>query len=159
MLIVLYKGADDERLAGLARRFLEADGCDIQGGPDLPRVISLLKERVATVAELADAAVYFFRSLDPSEELKAQHFTAEIKPVILVLREKLAQVDWDSHAIHDTIKAAAVTHGLKLPKVAMPLRVMVTGESQTPAINAVLELLGREETLKRMDCRLADFPA
>jgi glutamyl-tRNA synthetase len=41
----------------------------------------------------------------------------------------------------------------------MPLRVMVTGEAQTPAINAVLELLGREETLKRMDNRLADFPA
>jgi len=153
------KGADDERLAGLALPFLEADGCDVQAGPDFPRVISLLKERVATVAELADAAVYFFRSLDPSEELKAQHFTAEIKPAILALREKLAQVDWDSHAIHDAIKAAAVTHGLKLPKVAMPLRVMVTGESQTPAINAVLELLGREETLKRMDCRLADFPA
>ena len=40
----------------------------------------------------------------------------------------------------------------------MPLRVMVTGEAQTPAINAVLELLGRDETLKRIDERLASFP-
>ena len=45
-----------------------------------------------------------------------------------------------------------------MPKVAMPLRVMVTGEAQTPSINAVLELLGRDETLKRIDERLASFP-
>jgi len=51
-----------------------------------------------------------------------------------------------------------MAHDLKLPKVAMPLRVMVTGEAQTPAINAVLELLGRDETLKRIDQRLSGFP-
>jgi glutamyl-tRNA synthetase len=153
------KSADDSRLAGLVQPFLEADGCDTESGPDLARVTNLLKERVTTVAELADAAVYFFRRLDPSEELKAQYFTAEARPAIMALREKLGQIEWESHAIHDAIKAVAVAHGLKLPKVAMPLRVMVTGEAQTPAINAVLELLGREETLKRMDNRLADFPA
>jgi glutamyl-tRNA synthetase len=153
------KSADDGRLAGLVQPFLEADGCDAEGGPNLARVTNLLKERVTTVAELADAAVYFFRPLDPPEELKAQFFTAETRPAILALREKLAQIEWESHALHDAIKAAAVAHGLKLPKVAMPLRVMVTGEAQTPAINAVLELLGREETLKRIDSRLADFPA
>ena len=152
------KAADDSRLASLVLPFLEADGCDTQAGPDLLKVANLLKERVATVAELADAAVYFFRPLEPAGELKAQHFTAEVKPAILALREKFDQIEWESHAIHDAIKAAAVGHGLKLPKVAMPLRVMVTGEAQTPAINAVLELLGREETLKRMDTRLASFP-
>ena len=102
--------------------------------------------------------MYFFRSLEPTEELKVQHFNAEAKPALLDLREKLATVEWESHALHEAIKAAAVGHGMKLPRVAMPLRVMVTGEAQTPSINAVLELLGREETLKRMDERLAGFP-
>lgn len=155
------KTADNVRLAELVSPFLEADDCNPSnpGLPNLPKVANLLKERVTTVAELADAAVYFFRPLEPAEELKAQHFTAEVKPAILDLREKLAVVEWDSHAIHDAIKAAATTHGMKLPKVAMPLRVMVTGTAQTPSINAVLELLGREETLKRMEDRLPDFPA
>jgi glutamyl-tRNA synthetase len=67
-------------------------------------------------------------------------------------------VEWESHAIHEAIKNCAKEHGIKLPKVAMPLRVMVTGETQTPSINAVLELLGREETLKRMDEQLENFP-
>ena len=121
-------------------------------------VANLLKERVNTVAEMADAAVYFYRSLEPSPELKAQHFTADAMPAIFDLRQRLAVVEWESHAIHEAIKICAKEHGIKLPKVAMPLRVMVTGETQTPSINAVLELLGREETLKRMDQQLANFP-
>ena len=73
----------------------------------------------------------------------------------------LSASDWAEFrtAIHDVIKTTATTHGMKLPKVAMPLRVMVTGEAQTPSIDAVLELLGREETLKRMNSRITGFPA
>ena len=155
------KTADNARLAELVRPFLEADGCNTagQGMPNLPSVANLLKERVNTMAELADAAVYFFRPLEPAEELKAQHFTAEVKPVILDLRQKLAVIEWESDAINDAIKTAAKGHGVKMPKVAMPLRVMVAGVAQTPSINAVLEILGREETLKRMDNQLAGFPA
>lgn len=152
------KNADGGRLAELVKPFLEADGCNVAAGPDLAKVTNLLKERVSTVAELADAAVYFFRPLEPSEELKTQYFTAEAKPAILDLRNRLALVEWESNAIQGAIKGATTAHGLKLPKVAMPLRVMVTGEAQTPAINVVLELLGREETFKRMDERLAVFP-
>lgn len=152
------KTADDAHLAKLVTPFLERDGCNTAVGPDLPRVVNLLKERVSTVAELADAGVYFYRFLEPSEELKTQHFTAQAKPALVDLMERLAFVQWESHAINDAIKAAATAHGMKMPKVAMPLRVMVTGEAQTPSINAVLELLGREETLRRMDDRLASFP-
>jgi glutamyl-tRNA synthetase len=155
------KAADNARLAALVRPFLEADGCDPAAAPGLPNLASvanLLKERVNTVAELADAAVYFYRSLEPSPELKAQHFTVEDKPAIFDLRQKLAMIEWESDAIHDAIKSCAKAHGVKLPRIAMPLRVMVTGETQTPSINAVLELLGREETLKRMDEQLENFP-
>src|SRR5690349_21204391 len=86
------KNADGRRLAELVKPFLEADGCDVATGPDLSRVANLLKERVVTVAELADAAVYFFRPLEPSEELKTQYFTAEAKPAILDLRNRLALI-------------------------------------------------------------------
>ncbi len=155
------KTADNARLAELVRPFLEVDGCSTagQGMPNLSDVANLLKERVNTVAELADAAVYFYRPLDPTEELKAQYFTAEVKPVILDLRQQLAVIEWKSDAINEAIKTAAKGHGVKMPKVAMPLRVMVAGVAQTPSINAVLEILGREETLKRMNNQLAGFTA
>jgi len=153
------KTADDAHLAKLALPFLEADGCNTAAGPELLKVVNLLKERVNTVAELAAAAVYFYRPLEPADELKVQHFSAGLKPVLSDLLEKFATVEWNRLAIHDVIKATATTHGMKLPKVAMPLRVMVTGEAQTPSIDAVLELLGREETLKRMNSRITGFPA
>jgi glutamyl-tRNA synthetase len=152
------KTADNARLAELATPFLETDGCNTATGPDLLKVVGLLKERINTVAELADAAVYFFRPLEPSTELKALHFSSEVRPAMIDLMGQLTSAEWDRQIIHDSIKAAATKHGLKMPKVAMPLRVMVTGEAQTPSIDAVLELLGREETLKRMNNRLTDFP-
>ena len=49
-------------------------------------------------------------------------------------------------------------HKLKMPKIAMPLRVMVTGEAQTPSVDAVLELIGRDEVLARMEKQLKAFP-
>lgn len=152
------KTIDLKRLAELAAPFLERDNCDTSGGPDLLKIADLLKERVDTIEELADAAVYFFRPLEPSSSLKAQHFNPEVKPVLSSLKEKFTVIDWNHQTINNEIKKTANEHEMKLPKLAMPLRVMVTGEAQTPAIAAILELLGREETLKRMDQRLSNFP-
>ncbi|MEW6313694.1 MAG: glutamate--tRNA ligase [Pseudomonadota bacterium] len=153
------KGADGKRLAALAEPFLRSDGCDPAHGPDLAKVADLLKERVSTVEELADAAVYFYRALDPGDELKALHYSAEARPVLTELAEKFSAIAWERSAIHDTLKAVTAAHGLKMGKVAMPLRVMVTGEAQTPSIDAVLELLGRDEVIARMHQQLAFFPA
>ena len=152
------KTVDLKHLAKLATPFLERDNCDISNGPDLLKIVNLLKERVDTTEELADAAVYFFRPLEPSSSLKAQHFNLEVKPVLNNLIEKFNTIEWNHETIHNEIKSTAIEHGIKLPKLAMPLRVMVTGEAQTPSIAAVLELLGREETLKRMNNRLTCFP-
>ena len=153
------KAADGERLAQLAMPFLQADGCDPAHGPGLAEVANLLKERVNTLEELADAAVYFYRALEPSEELKAQHFTADVKPVLVELAEKFCAVEWNRAAIHDLLKAVAASHGLKMGKVAMPLRVMATGEAQTPSIDAVLELIGRDAVLHRMHSQLERYPS
>lgn len=60
--------------------------------------------------------------------------------------------------IHDEIKNIATAHNMKLPKIAMPLRVMVTGETKTPSIDLVLELLGSTETIARMNSQISNFP-
>ena len=67
------KAADDARLAALAAPQLAADGCEIAAGPPLEKVVALLKERISTTRELADAAVYFYRPLEPTDTLRAQH--------------------------------------------------------------------------------------
>ena len=152
------KEADDRRLAGLTTPFLERDGCKVAAGPDLPRVVALLKERVSTVEELADAAVYFYRRLEPSVELRKTHYDAAAKPALAAFRRQLETVEWRREAIGAALKAVLTEHQLKMPKIAMPLRVMVTGEPQSPSIDATLELIGRDEVLARMAEELRVFP-
>jgi glutamyl-tRNA synthetase len=149
------KQTDDARLAQLVRPFLVQDGCDPPVGPDLAQVVALLKERVGTIEELADAAVYFYRRLHPAAELRAQHYTPESVKALAALAGRLRGLDWSREAITRALKETAAEHKLKMPQVAMPLRVMVTGEAQTPAIDAVLALLGRDEVLRRLDEELA----
>jgi glutamyl-tRNA synthetase len=153
------KEMDDARLAMLAAPFFAANGCNVAEGPPLVGVVALLKERINTLKELADAAVYFYRPLEPSDDLKRQHYTAEIRPAIADLRERFAGTEWTREKINATLKAVIADHKLKLPKIAMPLRVMVTGEAQTPSIDATLELIGREEVLSRLTRQLQVFPA
>ncbi|MBI1990008.1 MAG: glutamate--tRNA ligase [Betaproteobacteria bacterium] len=150
---------ESRRLAELTRPFLEADGCVIAGGPPLIDVLGLLRNRAGTLRELADAAVFFYRPLEPSEALRGQHYTAEVRRSLADLHGRFKTIVWNRAAINDSIKGAAAAHHLKLPKIAMPLRVMVTGETQTPSIDATLELIGRDQVLARMSAQLQHFPA
>ena len=145
------KRADNARLATLVAPFMVRDGCDISTGPELEKVCELLKERVNTVAELADAAVYFYRRLSPTTELESEHCTNENRANITEFAARLSGAEWNREALGLALKAFAADKGVKLGKIAMPLRVMVTGEAHTPSIDAVLELLGRDEVLARLE--------
>ncbi len=151
------KEADDLRLAALMAPFLERDGCAIAGGPPPERVAALLKERVNTIEELADAAVYFYRRIEPTAAMRGQHYAAEVKAALVAFRTKLETVEWRREAIGAALKTVLADHQLKMPKFAMPLRVMVTGGPQSPSIDATLELVGRDEVLERMARELSAF--
>jgi len=152
------KSADDGRLGGLMEPFLVRAGCDVLHGPPPAKVAALLKERAATVEELADAAVYFYRALEPAAELKEKHYAREARTALKDLCERLGSIEWERERINETLKAVVAAHKLKFPKLAMPLRVMVTGTAETPSVDAVLEVLGRDEVLARMEKQLQAFP-
>ncbi len=153
------KRADDARLAQLTRPLLEADGCSVEGGPDLASVIALVKERVSTIKELPKAIKYFYCPAEPIQALRDQHYVPESAQAVETLRGLLETVPWDRQAIGQAVKQAASDHDLKLPKVAMPVRVMVTGETQTPSIDAVIERMGRERVLEQFKREQEHFPA
>jgi len=153
------KTADNSFLADQIKPLLEKKGYDISVGPDLQRTVGILKERVTTITELADKSVIFFTQIEPTMETKKQYYSAEIKPVMENLISKFPRISWERKTIHDEIKGAAARYNMKLPKIAMPLRIMVTGETQTPSIDLVLELLGSKETVERMNSQITNFPA
>jgi glutamyl-tRNA synthetase len=145
------KQADNERLAGLARPLMETQGAVFAGGPDLPSVLALMKERTNTINELADAAMLFFRDPQPDAALMTQHLTDAVKPALAQFAERVATVEWTKEAIAAMIKEVLAANGLKMPQIAMPLRLIITGQLQTPAIDAVLQIIGRDAVLARVN--------
>ena len=147
------KIADNERLAELTMPFLEDMGIPPPPTDVFANVIVILKDRVHTLKELAASAEYFFRRVVPVEELGKQHLTSEVLPALTTLHgkfERIKETDWDVGTISIAIKEVLDQYQLKLPKVAMALRTMVAGRAQTPDINVVLQLIGRDEVLARM---------
>ncbi len=144
------KLADPVRIATEVAKRLALRDIATENGADLVRVIELYRERVSTLNELADAVEYFYQQIHPTQEVLDKHLTAEVRPVMQALMEQLATAEWVTEAIHGVIEQAVTSNGLKFPKVAMPLRVMLTGGAQSPSIDAVMALLGKDETLRRM---------
>ncbi len=145
------KISNDAYLMQLVTPLLEKRGCNVINGPDLKKIVNIIKERVGTIMQLADESSYFFVYQQPSDELKTQYLGIETKALTEDLKKIFAVTEWNRQAIHDAIKVIASAHNIKLPKVAMPLRVMITGRTQTPSIDSVLELIGKEEVLKRIN--------
>ena len=148
------KEAGAARLAALVEPLIIQRGCTVAGGPALDRVVALVKDRANTLQDIADAAMLFYRELAPSADLVTVHVTDAIRPVLADLTRRLSGTVWERAAIAGEIKAALAAFGLKMPQLAMPVRVIVAGTPQTPSLDAVLELFGRERVLSRLQRHL-----
>ncbi|MEW6132080.1 MAG: glutamate--tRNA ligase [Pseudomonadota bacterium] len=143
--------ARDADLVADLRVRMARRGLDIDKGPDALKVVALVKERAATLNDLADEAMLFYQDLAPNADLLSQHVTEENLDALHALKSCLEEVEWTREALDALIKDVAREFNLRMPKLAMPVRVLVTGEPQTPSIDATLELLGRERVLARLE--------
>lgn len=142
------KAMADEALAPLVAEQLQKRG--IAADERLPRICGLFKDRCDTTVALADWAQAFYGDVTPKAEDMAQHVTDAVKPALAQLQDKLAACAWDKAGIAAAIKEVLTAAGLKMPQLAMPVRVLVLGTPQTPSLDAVLELLPREKVLTRL---------
>ncbi|MBI5331903.1 MAG: glutamate--tRNA ligase [Betaproteobacteria bacterium] len=143
------KEADNARLAELVQPFLAAQDIAPHSGPDLTALIALVKERVSTLEELADALhIYYRQALPAVEELQAK-LNAAAAPAFERLLAEFESVAWEAPALNQLLKDTAQAHGLKMGQIGMPLRLVLFGTAQTPSIDQVLTLMGRAETLRR----------
>jgi glutamyl-tRNA synthetase len=142
----------DADLAKLVAPRIERAGGKLAGGPELPRVVALLKERSETLAALAAEAMMFYT--EPGATRDA--VTADVRPALAEVAAAFAAVgDWRAEAIMSAIQVVIDKHKLKLPKLAMPLRMIVFGRTQTPNLGPVLALAGKKRVLERLQEHLA----
>ena len=136
---------DDDALAGLVAAQLRRRG--IEPDDRLLRICALFKDRCDTTVVLANWAAAFYVDVTPQVDEKAQHVTDGVKPALALLAQKLASCAWEKAAIAGAIKEVLTAQGLKMPQLAMPVRVLVMGTAQTPSLDAVLELASREKVV------------
>jgi glutamyl-tRNA synthetase len=144
--------ADPARLAGLVAPRIEGAGGDLARGPDLAVAMALLRDRATTLNELGDAArALFYGDATPSAELLATQVTDEARGALHGLADRFAAVEpWVEQGIQSAFEDALKAHGLKMPKLAMPLRAVVFGTTQTPALYPTLAAAGKTHVLERI---------
>jgi glutamyl-tRNA synthetase len=116
--------------------------------------IEIHRERANHLTTLAKDIAYVFEYPKPNPEDFAKHINDEALSLIKNFKGTLIEVDWTKEAIHNAMNEVVISHAIKFPKLAMPLRVLLTGIAQSPSIDAVMLILGRDETMKRLNLYL-----
>ena len=152
------KNSDPAHVAHHLSYHLGKLGIDPASGPDLVEVVKAQRERAKTLLEMAQNSAFFYRNdIEYDSKDAAAHLKPEAEKPLADLRTRLAALPlWLAEPIHATVTGVAEAHGLKLGKVAQPLRVAIAGRAVSPPIDITLWLLGREKALQRLD-RALDF--
>jgi len=144
------KGMEGAALAPLVAQHLQARGVGIAADAQLPALCDLLKDRCDTTLALADWVHKFYADVTSSAEDLATHLTPAVQPALRSLVDALGDCVWDKAGIAAAIKLVLTQHALKMPQLAMPVRVVLLGTPQTPALDAVLALFDRGTVLARL---------
>ena len=142
------KAMADAELAERVRPFLAQRG--IAADERLVGICALFKDRCDTLVALADWAQAFYADVSPSEADLAQHVTDAVRPAVAQLAEKLQACAWDKASISAALKEVLTATGLKMPQLAMPVRVLVMGTPNTPSLDAVLALHDQKNVIARL---------
>ena len=149
--------ADLTRLAELVRSFAEERGIDVHRGPNFEQVVGLLKDRASTLIEIADGAKLFYAPAPQHSAAQiAAHIPPTIKPALSDLRHAIEGCEASKEAYAAAIKAILAQHQIKMPVLAMPLRYALFATTQTPAIDAVMAIMGRKACIERLDRALGE---
>lgn len=143
------KAMADDALAHLVSAELAKRG--IAADDRLPAICGLFKDRCDTLLVLADWATAFYNDVTPQADDVTKHITPAVLPALDALAAKLgALAEWSTANVSAAFKEVLTEQGLKMPQLAMPVRVLVMGTPQTPSVDAVLFLCGKEKVLARL---------
>ena len=144
------KATADETLAELVRAFLSADCVAGLDADRLVRGCGLFKDRCSTLVELALWLQLLVTGHQPNAEDITRQVPEAVRPALVQLADALATCEWSKASIAVAIKQVLTANSLKMPQLAMPVRVLVMGTPQTPSLDAILELMRREDVVARL---------
>ncbi len=148
------KNSPIENISKHAIPFFEKSGIDIGNDTDkFKNVLNILKERVQTLDEYPEKSTYFFHEINEYEEKAEKKFLNEqTLPILEKIKIELSNLEnFGSESLHTIFENIINELDLKFGKIAQPLRVSLTGGTVSPGIFEVVELLGKETTIRRLE--------
>ena len=147
------KIADSMRLGNELAKRLHKRGIGLSHGPKITEVVEVMRERASTLEEMADKILYLYTEFDEyNAKAASKHLKPEVLPLFKKLIEALETLDiWETEQINSAIQSVVKDTGVKFPKLALPLRVAISGDAATPSIDVTVKLVGRERTLERIN--------
>ena len=143
------KALPDEQLVNLVAPFVQQQGVSLDAARTL-KACALFKDRCSTLVELAGWIALIEKGAVASPEDMATHVTTAVQPALATLAQALCDCEWSKPALAAVIKQVLTDTGLKMPQLAMPVRVLLLGTPQTPSLDAVIELMPRQEVIDRL---------
>jgi len=133
--------------------FLKEAGCEAEEGEFLDKVVRTLNARSKTLKEMAEGALFYFPDIVSYDEDAAKKFliASILEPFKLLIDELKSLDDFTEKALETPFKTVMEKTDLKFGKIAQPLRVALTGKTVSPGIFEVLEVLGKEKVIKRLE--------
>ena len=131
-------------------------GIKINNGPDVKQLLPIYAEKIHTLVELVEKTRFFFEDFESYNEVAfKKHIKPTSKPMLIALKNKLQDIkdpNWnDSDHLHSLIQATANEFQVGMAKIGMPLRIAITGSSQSPDIGLTLSWLGKEKVIQRLE--------
>ena len=119
----------------------------------LARVVPTLSARCRTLVEMAEAARFYFQDPRPYEEKGAKKFLTPANVPIMrdVARRLEAMPEFNEEALNQLFHDLAAETGLKMVNLAQPVRLALTGRTASPGLYEIIDILGKQETLQRID--------
>jgi glutamyl-tRNA synthetase len=151
------KSIASTELAGRLPWYFAKLGIDTSMPPPLTEVVETLRERSKTLVEMAEKSRFFYQDFDHYDETADRYLTRSVSEPLTVLRHRLSNLaEWTAAAIHVQIREVAEQFHLKLGQIAQPLRIAISGKAISPPIDIIVQRVGRERSLSRLD-RAIDY--
>ena len=146
------KTIDLNRIVDLVKQRLHRKQVFFDPDMDMSSIVDVYRQRVATLNELADSILYFFEEFDEYDEKAANKVfkAAALEPLQALFDGLNGVTEWTPETIHQVVHDVTGQLGVNMGKVGQPLRVAVTGGAFSPPIDQTVAMIGRENTLHRI---------
>ena len=144
------KNKSNDKLADLIMPRLVSMDVEVVDKDILNKAINLYKDREKNLNSFANDILFFFKSINPSEELKNKYLNNKSKNILKVFLGEINNLNWTDKDINEYLKEFVKKQKIKFPEIAMPLRIIIAGTDNTPSIGSIIFILGTDVVKKRI---------